>query len=296
MNKKRREGCKKIFNKSEATKTLTRLGLTAQQATIYLSLLETHETTAKEISKRSKIARQATYRILEELQEKGLVEKTIASPIKFTAMPLEDSLPILIKRKRSQISETQKNATMLLKKLKGHNLKKLPVEEPYFCLISEKEANLLRIRKALNSSKKTVDIITTSNRFRNFASRFGEDIGSALKGFVTFRIIVEKNVDLELLRIVKDSLVTKRARALDSDLPLILRHSSAVPLSPMWIFDDKEVVIDTSLEGGLGESPTLWSNTPSLVTVFQNYFETKWIAAFENTPEKERPKIDSKLR
>jgi len=285
----------KIFVKSEATKTLTRLGLTAQQATIYLALLETHKTTAKELSKRSKIARQATYRILEELQEKGLVEKTIASPIKFTAMPLEDSLPILIKRKKSQISETQKNATMLLKKLKGKNLKRLPVDEPYFCLISEKEANLLRIRKALNSSKKTVDIITTSNRFRNFAPRFGEDIENVLKRLVTFRIIVEKGVDLEILQVIKDSLVTKRVSTLNSELPLILRHTSAVPLSPMWVFDNREVVIDTSLEGGLGESPTLWSNTPSLVTVFRDYFETKWITAFENTPEKEKPRIRSKL-
>jgi hypothetical protein len=106
---------------------------------------------------------------------------------------------------------------------------------------------------------------------------------------------VEKSVDLELLSIVKDSLVTKRDRTLNIELPLILRHTSAVPLSPMWIFDNREVVIDTSLEGGLGESPTLWSNTPSLIAVFRDYFETKWIAAFENT-EIERPKIRSERR
>jgi sugar-specific transcriptional regulator TrmB len=261
-----------------------------------LSLLETPNATAKELSKRSRTARQATYRLLEELHTKGLVERTITSPIEFTAMPLEDSLPILIKRKKSQISETQKKATILLKKIKGKNLKKLPIEEPYFCLISEKEANLLRIKKALNSSKKNVDIITTSNRFKNFAPRFGEDIGNALKRHVTFRIIVEKSINLELLRIVQNSLATSSVKDSNSNSSLILRHTSAAPLSPMWIFDDKEVVIDTSREGGLGESPTLWSNTTSLVTVFQDYFETKWITAFENTPQQEKPRISSKLQ
>jgi hypothetical protein len=61
----------------------------------------------------------------------------------------------------------------------------------------------------------------------------------------------------------------------------------------MWILDDKEVVIDTS-EGKLGESATLWSNTPSLVSVFRDYLEKKWIAAFE-TPEEEEPRIKSIL-
>jgi sugar-specific transcriptional regulator TrmB len=286
----------RIFMKSEATETLNQLGLTTQQAKIYLSLLETSTTTAKGLSKRSRTARQATYRLLEELEEKGLVERTITSPIMFTAMPLEDSLPILIKRKKNQISETQKNAIILLKKIRGKNLKKLPMEEPYFCLISEKEANLLRIRKALSSSKETVDIITTSNRFKTFAPRFGEDIGNALKRCVTFRIIVEKSINLEILRIVKDFFTTENVKNLNSDSSLILRHTSAAPLSPMWIFDAKEVVIDTSLEGGLGESPTLWSNTPSLVTVFRDYFETKWITAFENTVQQEKPRISSKLR
>ena len=110
-----------------------------------------------------------------------------------------------------------------------------------------------------------------------------------------FRIIVEKSVDLEFLRIIENSLLKKRARRLNSDPKLILRHSSALPLSPMWIFDNEEVVIDTSLEGGLGDSPTLWSNTPNLVAVFRDYFEAKWIAAFGDETEKEKLKIESKL-
>jgi sugar-specific transcriptional regulator TrmB len=278
-----------IFVRNKATQTLTKLGLTPLQATIYLSLLTMHKTTAKELSKHSKIARQTTYRILDELQEKGLVEKIVATPIEFTAMPLEESLPILIRRKKSQISETQKSAFILLKKLKGKKLKKLPVEEPYFCLISEKEANLLRIRKAINSSKKNIDIITTHKRFRMFGSRFGEEIRNSLKRRIPLRVIVEKIVD-------KNSLTKKIFKDLNRNSSLKLKHTFEAPLSPLWIFDDGKVVIVTSVEAGLGESPTLWSNTPSLIAVFRDYFEAKWITAFEHSSEIEQPILKSKLK
>jgi hypothetical protein len=43
--------------------------------------------------------------------------------------------------------------------------------------------------------------------------------------------------------------------------------------------DDKEALITTSKESGLGESPSLWTNNSNLIGVLRTSFESDWIKA-----------------
>ncbi len=65
--------------------TLTELGLTGRQARVFLNLLKCESSTARALSMSSDLARQDTYKVLDELQELGLVEREISVPTKFTA-------------------------------------------------------------------------------------------------------------------------------------------------------------------------------------------------------------------
>ena len=40
--------------------------------------------------------------------------------------------------------------------------------------------------------------------------------------------------------------------------------------------DDKEALITTSKESGLGESPSLWTNNSNLIGVLRTGFESDW--------------------
>ena len=80
--------------------TLTRLGLTISQAKVYFDLLRLEKATVNTISKHSKMARQQVYRVLAELQDKGLVEKIISIPTEFEPVPIEDCMFVLIERKK----------------------------------------------------------------------------------------------------------------------------------------------------------------------------------------------------
>ena len=40
--------------------------------------------------------------------------------------------------------------------------------------------------------------------------------------------------------------------------------------------DDKEALITTSKESGLGESPSLWTNNGNLIGVLRTGFESDW--------------------
>ncbi len=57
------------------------------------------------------------------------------------------------------------------------------------------------------------------------------------------------------------------------------------PLAHIGLFDKKEVFINTSTTCGLAETPLLWSNSSSLITVAQDYFEITWLTAIEHKPE-----------
>ena len=69
--------------KEEQISILEELGLTATQAKIYLSLAKSKSLTAHAIANIAKIARPDVYRILPMLEEAGLVERVIASPLNF---------------------------------------------------------------------------------------------------------------------------------------------------------------------------------------------------------------------
>ena len=78
---------------------LIQVGFTETQAKLYLTLINLGKTDAKTLSKQANVPRQATYRALGELQEKGLVEKIISLPQEYKAVPLQDGLAIMVKEK-----------------------------------------------------------------------------------------------------------------------------------------------------------------------------------------------------
>jgi len=260
----------------EDVQTLTRLGLTALQAKIYLALLKLEKATGRTLSQHSKVARQEAYRLLAELQEKGLVEKILGVPTEFKPIPIEDCLFILIERKKSEISEIQKKATELLQNLKEKNSKNArQEEESQFILVPRKGNYFQKIRKVFENSQTSIDAITTSRRFLSIMFIFGQDVEKALKRGVKMRILTEKPED--------ENSLPENVKALKQNPLYRVRYLPTPPLAPLLIIDKKEVTIVTSARAGLNESPTLWSNNPSLIAVFRGYFETAWITAMEQT-------------
>jgi sugar-specific transcriptional regulator TrmB len=259
----------------EDAQTLTRLGLTALQAKTYLALLKLGKATGRTLSQHSKVARQEAYRLLAELQEKGLVEKILGVPTEFKPIPIEDCLFILIERKKSEISETQKKATKLLQNLKEKNSSTLQEEESQFILVPRKGNYFQKMRKVFENSQTSIDAITTSRRFLSIMFIFGQDVEKALKRSVKMRILTEKPED--------ENSLPENVKALRQNPLYRVRYLPTPPLAPLLIIDKKEVTIVTSPNTELNESPTLWSNSPSLIAVFRGYFETAWITAMEQT-------------
>ena len=82
---------------------LKTLGLTINQAKVYLSIVQAGSISVNKIAESSKLHRQDIYKILPKLEEKGLVTKTLDKPFVVLAIPVKTAL-------KSLLSKETKNA------------------------------------------------------------------------------------------------------------------------------------------------------------------------------------------
>ena len=95
---------KKPFNFLEnIEKTLLEFDLSRNEIKVYLSLARSGVQKARDISDSLSLHRTETYRILRDLEKRGLLSCIIDKPLKFTAVPFSDAYDILIKTKKLNI-------------------------------------------------------------------------------------------------------------------------------------------------------------------------------------------------
>ena len=262
-------------DQGEHIRTLTKLGLNTSQAKVYLTLVELGRATAKTISISSKLARQEVYRVLGELEQKGLIEKIIALPTEFQPFPVKNGLDMLIKRQKAEITDTEKNTTKLLQSLKEREPKASKEGKSHFILVDEREKYFRKGRLAIAKVRESVDVIGTLKRFLFFTSYFEEEMKKAMNRGVQYRVIVE-NLEGEnpLPKISKD---------LVQNPHFAVRFIRTRIDGVLMAFDREEAIIVTSLEKEIDNTSTLWTNNPSVVSMAKDYFELKWKAAEEYT-------------
>ena len=90
-------------------KVLMDFGLTEKETEIYIFLARHGALRGGEISKRTKTHRGLIYRILGSLQSKGLVETTLESPARFTAVQFEKFIDLEHKGQTRRSCSTRKH-------------------------------------------------------------------------------------------------------------------------------------------------------------------------------------------
>jgi len=84
---------------------LVQMGLPRSEAKVYLFLAKTGEKKARDVAEALSIYRTETYRLLRNLERKGLILSVLGKPLKFIAVPLEKTIDALIEMKRMEIKE-----------------------------------------------------------------------------------------------------------------------------------------------------------------------------------------------
>ncbi len=255
-------------------RTLTDLGLTLPQSKVYLTLLKLgRESTVNTVFKFSSVPRQEVYRILSELQTAGLVEKIIANPAKFKAIPIREGLSALIEQINKKNAVLMTEATQLINTftLIDATAETAIEGKSEFVLISEKELLIHRIEKAINATQESLKLIIPWKIFTQWIFK--------LQG--AWNQAVARGVDIQLITEIPED--EKSFRDTLEDLSINpcfnFRTVAAPPKIKLLIYDGKGVFVSTQIEPNASEYPALWLNNPATATIVEGYFEMTWKTA-----------------
>jgi len=243
-------------------------GFTSNQARVYLSLLQSGIADAKAISVKSGVERSETYRIIAHLEKAGLIERILSSPSKFKAIPMEIAFAILLEKRSEETAKLKSETEKLLRIFSETNLHaKSAEEETHFIMFPRKSASVLRRRKAIENAQIAVDVVTSAKRAPAQAFAYFEAVKGALARNVEFRIITDSIPNFSRIPEFTDLGQAKHYQIRFVTFPLPTLFS---------LYDKKEVLMTLSPSAYHGESPTLWSDNPSFVTMAQQHFEALW--------------------
>ena len=255
----------------ETVQVLIRLGLTCNQARVYVALVRLGMSTAKTMSKVSEVAREDIYRIIPKLQEVGLVEKRIDAPSVYAAIPIRDAFTILLKNRNQLTSELEAKTKELSRKFKKNKMTSLEEETNEFILIPDERAVTKR-KMMIDDAKKRLDFIVTWERLTLLNTLYVSNLRNALKRNVEVRIIVGKPKDekslIELTQVWREKYPFFRARWIPN-----------LPEALFMLADEKKVLFAKLATTNLEEIPFLWSANQSLVSVVQGFFEKRWLTS-----------------
>ncbi len=258
--------------------TFTRLGFTANQAKVYLALIDREFSAVKEIQKTSEVPRQEIYKILSTLQEMGLLQSTLTRPVMFKTIPIQQAVSFLLERKIKETENLQKEAESLVENYQHENHNNQVQEfKPQFVLISKQEASITKRRDEIDNAQLSLDFITSWKRFPLTIRTFRENGKKALERKVKIRVILEKPKDMNEL--------PEEMYDFEKFSNYQLRYIIDPPKAIAAIFDKKKAIIKTSALGGLADAPALWSDNPCFLSILSDYFELMWITAIEHSPE-----------
>jgi len=272
------------LSEEDLMKVLRDLGLSRREAEVYVFLSRRGPLGANSVSTMLKIERVQTYRALKSLQEKGIVEATLETPTRFSAVPFDSLLNSLIATRKSRISELEAQKEALLDYWK--NLSSRVTEYPLakFRVLTEKRAIYNEIQRMTQDAKEDVVKLATS------VSVIQEDLAGILDS-ITNHLRKNRKVQIRILAgISKDN---------HSIIAKIMKTASAQKLNMQWrhidlgsraypqflVKDCEETLLYLTPE----EEPTtssqaetaLWIRSPIFASALRESFLEMWREAIE---------------
>jgi HTH-type transcriptional regulator, sugar sensing transcriptional regulator len=259
------------YNKQLTTieETLTRFGLLKNEIRVYMYLARAGEKKAGEIAESISLHRTETYRILRDLEKKGIVFSIFEKPLKFTAVPLDKAIDLLVDAQKIKIKMLEQEKTSLVELWQSMPQPKLETtKKELFQMLEGEQQVLMKANELLEK---------TEEKFHIFASRdylselFYNDFSDNLKNQAD---------KVEVTLVTDDSL--KSAYFIGQMKWLNGSHKikNEQNLPCFMISDNKEVLIafhekDADSDGDVkkkSRTAAIWTNYSALVNTLQMLF------------------------
>jgi sugar-specific transcriptional regulator TrmB len=258
--------------------TLSSFGLTIKQAKVYLALVSLGTAPVGEISQASKVRREEVYRILPKLEKMGLIEKTLTTPVKLKATPVDNALSILIReeeeKSKNRLAELRaKKEEFLHTFRKGSKDDRLGSGEQ-FAIISEKAMGLGKMETMIDTAQTEIEYCVSREKLAQFLKFFSDALKGAAERGVKIRIISNPpNAEDEIPKAFNQAFLSAKS--------ITIRYLSNLP-NHFFIIDQNEVLVATNTSGYLADNPLLWSNNHPHIMGYKKLFEELWGSTVES--------------
>ncbi len=151
----------KGFNKQLTTieETLARFGLLKNEIKVYLHLARVGEKKAGEIAEAISLHRTETYRILRDLEKKGILFSIFEKPLKFTAVPLDKAIDLLVDAQKMKIKLLEKEKQSLVELwLSVPQMKMEKTKKELFQMLEGEQQVVLKADELLERTEKEFQI------------------------------------------------------------------------------------------------------------------------------------------
>ncbi len=146
-------------------KILKNLGLSENEAKVFIQLSKTGPKKVGQLSKQVEISRVQLYQILRNLQKKGIVESTFEYPTKYNAIPLDRVLDMFIANKEEEATILRKKKKTILQNWNDISIKFSDVSENKFIVLQSNKIIFSKIRQMIKNSKEIIYGISTIEGF-----------------------------------------------------------------------------------------------------------------------------------
>jgi len=258
---------------------LKSLGLTERESEVYIALSKRKTMKAGDLSRQVSLHKAQVYRILDSLEEKGLVDSTLEVPARFTAVPLEKYLNLSIKARMEDARYLDRYKDEMLSRWRciDSAVSDIPLER--FQIMAGRGNIYARILDMIDDAGIEVSILTSSE----VAAQILEtDVADAVfrrarrnKG-VMFRFLT--GLTGKGVPVIRGGL---RESPLKQLLNVEVRHIVVETefFSRFIIKDEEAIIFMNSSDKSVvdkQEETALWTNSSSVTRILKMFFAELW--------------------
>ena len=254
---------------------LFKFDLSRNEIKVYICLARSGIRKAREISDALSLHRTETYKILRDLEKRGLVSSVLEKPLKFMATPFEETMDTLIKAKKLKIQQLERKKKNLIDIWFSIPQQKVePQNRDVFQILEGEEQIILKANEILEKTKEEIYVLAPDlDLLRLYHSGFTDKLEKFSKKNVKVRLLTNHSP--------KSRFVADKMKL--TDVKYVL--SSAEEL-PSFIISDQEHLLfsiknsNDKQEPGTrrrkGRISSLWTNYEAFVKALKTLFLELW--------------------
>ncbi len=248
---------------------LQKLGLSKNEIRVYVFLARSKERKASEISEALTLHRTETYRILRDLEKRGLVSSVFEKPLKFIATPFERAIEALIEAKKLRIQQLERKKKDLIDVwLSLPHAEVEPERKEVFQILEGEEQIDFKGNEIIQGSQREVNVFASEEDLaRLYHSGLVDNLEKLSKKGLTVRLLTNDSP--------RSRFFIERIK-----LPNLRLAASDVKEVPSFIVTDQEQLLLTIRKNNnrtkRAAVAALWTNYEAFIQALGKLFSALW--------------------